>query len=134
MPVPDEWRLNNDVMLVHLADPIEGAPLAELNSGAVPMNGEECTAVGFGQTVESDDTTRGTKKSVSYFVSPTDDTGLYATSFDGRIAGGDSGGPLICNNQVVAVAWSRRSANGQVPARYSQSTIAAVEQPQEDDF
>ena len=134
VPVPDERRVNNDVMLIHLAAPIVGAPLATLHSGPVPSGGEECTAVGFGETVEGAATTRGSRKSASYVVSFTNETGLYALPADGRIAGGDSGGPLICNDRVVAVAWQRGGYDGKTPARYSpidyawiQSVIAAAE-------
>ena len=99
-----------DIGLLRLAMPI--TDYAPMPWGAEPPKGETCLAVGFGKyngterkkrsgTSHIDDVT-GNAVTVSYGATPT----------GGLADAGDSGGPLICNDVIVATASCHTDGDG----------------------
>jgi len=90
-----------DMVLLHLASPIDGARTIPVNDGARPAVDDICLAVGFGAP------TPGRKRSGTERVTGYVDGELEVTVDSGSSGGladhGDSGGPLLCNGVIAAI-------------------------------
>ena len=114
-----------DFMLIQLDEPVEGIDPVQLNkNGALPVDGDSVTVMGFGTTSEGGSISRDLLKvevkkdprsvcSNSYFSSYDDDIMLCASDPGQDSCQGDSGGPLVLtgtNIQVGVVSFGRGCA------------------------
>ncbi|HEX7839380.1 MAG TPA: trypsin-like serine protease [Kofleriaceae bacterium] len=92
-----------NLLIAHLASPISGIPVIELNDGALPAVGQVCTAVGFGIHDENGVETSGIKRSATEQVTSADPSVIEVQAGSGSADRGDSGGPLLCGSKIAAV-------------------------------
>lgn len=114
-----------DLMLVHTSDPIFTAPGTYVGdiavdsymvvSSTLPAVNDHCVAVGYGahdptpgdpngaryKRSGAETVTRIDTQNTAFHLVEADST--YADVPPGRTAGGDSGGPIVCNNHFVAI-------------------------------
>ena len=93
-------QFDNDIALVHLSEPVDGVtPFASYGDGAT--KGDSCTMVGYGTHNEGSKEYVGERRSATASVSSITSTYVTVKWTDGIADHGDSGGPLICNEQIV---------------------------------
>jgi hypothetical protein len=109
---------NNDLMVMHFTNPVEGIPIFRVNEGSVPAVNTVCTAVGFGAHDENGASTSGTKRSATEKVTSADSATINVTMISGIADHGDSGGPLFCNGAIAGVVW--RHIDGDWPAHVNE--------------
>jgi hypothetical protein len=122
-----------DLMLVHTSNPVFTAPGKHVGDIAVdsymvvssnlPSKGDGCVAVGYGAHDPTPGDPGGAryKRSGAETVTKVDTpntafslveaNSTYADVPPGRTAGGDSGGPIVCNNNFVAINDLGHTAN-----------------------
>jgi secreted trypsin-like serine protease len=106
-----------DIGLLELNEDAPVDPLP-LNFDYAPQVGQNVRAVGFGQTSVDDANSIGKKRSVEMRVVMSNMTFAYFLSAGEQGKGncpGDSGGPYLFNNQVVAVQARGWCGKGVVP-------------------
>jgi hypothetical protein len=98
---------NADLLLAHLASPIYDIRPLDIDTGPPPPVGESCLAIGWGIHNEPDGTvTHGTKHSATSIIgSINGDISITVQWGTGLGDLGDSGGPLLCNGLISAIAW-----------------------------
>lgn len=121
---------NRDQMLIHLATPIPGGiPILKINEGAAPAVGTVCTGVGFGEnTAPGAPSGNGIKRSATMQVQFVEPDTLTVKAVSGLSAGGDSGGPLICNGLIAGTVKGHIELDGDYPARQT-SIYRVVDAP-----
>lgn len=98
----------NEVTLIQLEEPVD-APVHRVKPFSLPAEGQICTAVGFGFHDEADGTkSSGKKRSSTSVVLSADSYQIATEGRSGFVDGGDSGGPLFCDGNLVGVVRSRR--------------------------
>lgn len=119
-----------DIGLLRLADPI--TTVAPMAYGGVPIKDADCTVVGFGKY---NGTERKKRSGTSHIVSVTG-SAVKVTWGDALADSGDSGGPLICDDVIVATAACHTDGDGPThqheyyqridePRKWIEKTIAA---------
>jgi len=98
-----------DMMIVHLAWPIESIPPIRLTTAtSVTPVGSQCMAVGFGNFTQANGTdTNSVKRSATVRVTASDNAFVTVTNVTGIPDNGDSGGPLLCNGMIEGVAKAK---------------------------
>jgi V8-like Glu-specific endopeptidase len=91
-----------DVGLVRLAQPIAGTqPLPR--SHAVPASSSSCRIVGYGVHDTADTESFEQKRGATVYLESVGQSWIELLWKTGIADHGDSGGPLLCNEQIVAV-------------------------------
>jgi len=117
---------NNDLMIMHLTNPVEGIPIFRVNEGLVPDVNTICTAVGFGAHDENGGTTFGTKRSATEMVTSADSATVNVTMVSGIADHGDSGGPLLCGGTIAGVVWRHIDGNWPTHVNEIYTTVDAA--------
>lgn len=94
-PKYDPQKTENDIALVHLAEPIEGVEPIAFNTESLPVSlkGQPLLYVGFGVTDGVSQVGAGVKRSVQVAVKSIADKTYMSYSSDTGVCFGDSGGP-----------------------------------------
>jgi secreted trypsin-like serine protease len=100
---PNQTR---DIGLLRLATPI--TTIAPMAWGGVPEKSADCTVVGFGKY---NGTERKKRSGTSHIVDVTGHA-VKVTWGDALADAGDSGGPLICDDVIVATAACHTDGDG----------------------
>lgn len=95
-----------DIGLLRLATPVTTAP--PLAWGGSPTKGADCTVVGFGKY---NGTERKKRSGTSHVLDVTGNA-VKVTWGDALANAGDSGGPLICDDVIVATAACHTDGDG----------------------
>jgi hypothetical protein len=110
---------SNDLLLLHLASPVDNiAPLA-INTGSLPSVGDLCSGIGFGRHED----TRGDKYSCTERVASANSTRIQVVMASGIADHGDSGGPLLCAGSIVAVVHNHTDGDWPDHVRENYATI-----------
>ncbi|HEY0707251.1 MAG TPA: trypsin-like serine protease, partial [Polyangia bacterium] len=104
-----------DLMIGHLATPIENVPVAKFNEGTVPAVNTVCTSVGWGVHGWGDEETSGTKRSATERITASSAQEIFTEWVTGIADSGDSGGPLFCSGNTIA-AVVKNHADGEGPS------------------
>lgn len=116
----DRWQQGpeNEVTLIKLAQPIRDVPVIPLTSNTKPPHGKECTSIGFGWHDEAGVRSRGEKRKATTYVVSADASKVVTEEGSGFVDGGDSGGPLLCDGQLVGVVATRAGTVGHMGGAY----------------
>lgn len=95
-------RYRNDVALYRLRYAATGVDRLTLARNAPPAN-KNCTVVGFGRSSESNNYSILRKKRATMRIADFREDHFSATRNTGETTQGDSGGPIICDQQVRGI-------------------------------
>jgi V8-like Glu-specific endopeptidase len=110
---------SKDLLLLHLASPINDIDPLTVNTGSLPAVNDICSAIGFGVH----DTSHGVKYSCTERVTSAGSTTIRVMMDSGIADHGDSGGPLLCANGIAAVVHNHTDGDWPNHVRENYATI-----------
>jgi hypothetical protein len=110
---------SKDLLLLHLAAPIDDITPLNINTGSLPSVDEICSGIGFG----AHETGHGLKYSCTERVTAVDSTTTRVIMDSGIADHGDSGGPLLCASGIAAVVHNHTDGDWPDHIRENYATI-----------